>query len=103
MNSYYATIGASDGTFREIFVWAGSLKVAESIVIYHWVPAYFREKNKDSTNLYSKTERNRNSERVEFVLSVHHHLTDPDDVEVFFVTLRKCRDLKLYDKKPLYS
>jgi hypothetical protein len=103
MNSYYSTIGASDGTIREIFIWAESLKAAESIVIYQWIPTYIKEKNKYASNLYSKTERNRNKERAEFILSIHHNLIDLNDIAVFFVTVRKCRDLRLYDKKPLYS
>jgi hypothetical protein len=103
MNSYYSTFGQADGTFQEIFLWAESLAEAESLVIYNLVPAYFKQKDKVSTNLYSKIERKRSKQKSEFVLSIHDDLTDFSQHPVFFVTVRKYKGINLYAKKIIYS
>jgi hypothetical protein len=103
MKSYYSSIGSADGIFREIFVWAESLHAAESLVIYRWIPEYFKDKNLPSTTFYSKADIESGKQKSEFSITIYRSLSDFDDSEVFYITVRKCRDIKLLTRTPLYS
>jgi hypothetical protein len=102
MNSYYSSIGSADGKFREIYVWAESLQAAESLVVFQWVPEYFKENNLDPTNFYSKVDIERKRQKSEFAITIHRNLFNFDDCEMFYITVRKSRGIKLYSRAPLF-
>jgi hypothetical protein len=103
MNSFYCSVGSADGKFSEIFVWAESIVEAEELVIFECVTNYFKEKNCTPTNFYTKDLRKRSRQKSEFPITIHHNLFNFDDSEVFFITVRKCTDIKLNLRPTMYS